>query len=147
MRFFSKQWLSGELSDDEYDAMPEDYWRHVASLQLPPDVLALSQVNVHDARALDVSEEARASRLSIRLRCGDLQCGYSQVHIVYANGRIDGALLAQLQRATTMPLDEILYDEVDRAGERFEHHFIFASKTEISISFGSVAIIVQPLER
>ena len=145
MRFFTKQWLSGGLSDDEYEATPDAYWRHVSSLQLPPDVLALSQFNPHDARILDVSSEPHAGRLTLRLRCGDLQCGYHQVQLAYSEARIDDASLKQLHCATTLPFDEILYDEVDRAGERFEHRFIFASKAEISISFGSITITPLPL--
>jgi hypothetical protein len=146
MRFFTRQWLFGELSDEEYDAVPNDYCRHVGSLQLPPDVMVLSQANLHDARILDVCEEPDASRLTLRLRCGDLQRGYSNIGIVYATVRIDTVTHAQLHRARELPPDEMLYDEVDRAGERFEHRLIFASKAEVSISFGSVAVSVQAVD-
>ena len=42
MRFFTKEWLSGELTDEAFEAMPTEYRLHLAALRLPHDVLGRS---------------------------------------------------------------------------------------------------------
>ncbi|OWK45010.1 hypothetical protein [Fimbriiglobus ruber] len=46
MRFFTKAWLTKELTDAAFEAAPGEYRLHLASLRLPSDVLVLSEVNM-----------------------------------------------------------------------------------------------------
>jgi nicotinic acid phosphoribosyltransferase len=146
MRFFTLKWLRGELTDAEFEVVSEAYLRHLSSLQLPADVRSLSEISLHDGRVLNVSHEPQVSRLALRVRCGDLQRGYSDVHLVYSDSVIDAASVARLQHAATPPADEVLYDEVDRVDDRFEHRLILASHQEVRVSFEAVRVMLQPVE-
>src|SRR5258706_1630316 len=131
MRFFTREWLRGELTDEAFDAVPEAYRLHVASLRLPQHVTVLAQADLHDAYVLVVTEELHLARVRLRLRCGDLQRGYADVNIDYSGAAIDAASLSRLRRAAEVPRDEVLYDEVDRIGQSYEHRLILASHAEV----------------
>jgi len=70
--------------DEAFDAVPEAYRLHLASLRLPEHLTALAQADLHDAYVLEVNEAPRAARVRLRLRCGDLQRGYADVNIEYS---------------------------------------------------------------
>jgi hypothetical protein len=143
VRFFTREWLSGELMDAACDAVPAAYRLHLASLQLPPEVLALAAVDLHDGLFLDVQHEPESAQLTLRLRCGDLQRGYCDQYIRYAGTVLDSASLAVLRDALQIPRDELLYDEVDRVGECFEHRFILSSHNEVCVTFAGVELVAH----
>jgi hypothetical protein len=145
MRFFTREWLSGKLTDEAFDAVPEAYRRHLASLRLPEHATILAQADLHDAYLLDVSEEPHAARVRLRLRCGDLQRGYADLNIEYSGAAINAVSLTRLLCAAKLPRDEILYDEVDRVGQSFEHRLILVSHAEVCVSFASVALTAHPV--
>ena len=118
MQFFTREWLSGELTDAAFEAVPNAYRLYLARLRLPPEVLALSEADIHDGLLLDVKHSPQITQLTLVLRCGDLQRGYFDLQIEYSGAVLDGGSLSTLQRATQNPNDEFLYHEVDRAGER-----------------------------
>jgi len=145
MRFFTKEWLSGELTDEAFEAVPTEYRLHLAALRLPHDVLALAEVDNHDGLVLDVEYEPQPKKLMLRLRCGDLQRGYCDLTISYSDAALDAASLAVLREAVRNPKDELLYDEVDRVGDRFEHRFILSSHKEACVRFAAVAVSTHPV--
>ena len=55
MRFFSKEWLSGELSDAAFKAAPSAYHLHLAALRLP---LTRFEVETIELDSLDAAREA-----------------------------------------------------------------------------------------
>jgi hypothetical protein len=144
MRFFTREWLGGELSDAAFEAAPSAYRLHLAALQLPPTLVALSEVNVHDGWVLDV-HSPESSHLMLRLRCGDLQRGYRDLSITYSGAAVDDPSLSVLRDAMREPRDEILYDEVDRVGRGYEHRFILASRGEASVTFTAVTMTSVPV--
>ena len=99
MRFFSKEWINGEISDQEFAATPATYAAHVESLHLPPKVLALAKAYVHDGLLLHLHHDLAAARLMLRLRIGDLQKGYFDLDIEYSGASVDAESLRILGRA------------------------------------------------
>jgi hypothetical protein len=140
MKFFTSQWLSGELTDSAFEAVPDAYCRHLASLRLPPDVLALSEADMHDGLLLDIQHLPESARLRLRLRCGDLQQGYFDLLIEYSGAALADESFAVLRHAMQAPKVEVLYDEVDRVGECFVHRLLLSSSHEVSVTFVAVAI-------
>jgi hypothetical protein len=145
MRFFSKEWLSGELSDEVFEATPSAYRLHLAALRLPPDLVALSEVNVHDGWVLDVRDWPESAELTLRFRCGDLQRGYWDLSITYSGARVDDTSLSVLRDALRVPKDEILYGEVDRVGHEYQHRFILSSLREAAVTFTAVTMASFPV--
>jgi hypothetical protein len=143
MRFFTKEWLSGQLTDEAFEAVPTEYRLHLAALRLPHAVLALAEVNIHDGLMLDVEYEPQPAKLMLRLRCGDLQRGYCDLTVNYSAAALDPVSLSILRDAMRDPKDELLYDEVDRVGDRFEHRLILSSHKEVCVRFAAVAVSSQ----
>jgi hypothetical protein len=125
--------------------VPAAYRLHLATLGLPTDVLALSEIDVHDGLMLDMQHEPQSAQLTLRFRCGDLLRGYFDLHVKYSGAALDNASLAVLRQAMQVPRDEFLYDEVDRAGDRFEHRFVLSSHNEVCVSFADVAVGAHPV--
>jgi hypothetical protein len=151
MRFFTKEWLTGALPDADFDTAPKAYQQYLATLQLPSDAIALSRADIHDALVLDVKFDPSRRHLVLRLRSGDLQRGYSDIHIAYSEAAIDSVSLGHLRQVMQPPRKELLQDEVDRIERRLEHRLIFENQTiprsftEVSVLFAAVAIHSQPV--
>src|SRR5262249_29728219 len=140
MKFFTRSWINGEMPDDRAAVVPDDYWRYLAALKLPPSIETLSKVNPHDAYVLDVENPPDRSRLTLRLRCGDLQRGYSDVTLAFSQVTVDYMALDTLCRAVRPACVEVLYDEVDRSGECFEYRLILYPPGEVTILFQQVVV-------
>ncbi len=144
MRFFRKEWLSGELSEMEFDGVSEAYFKYLESLNLPPEVAALSAADIHDALVLSADYDQNNFRFSIKLRVGDLLKGYHDLYISYSDAYVDESSLTMLRQAVNEPKDELLYDEIDRSGVLFEQRWIFASHEEARVLFSTVVSQVAP---
>lgn len=140
MRFFTRSWTRGDLPDEQAATVPESYWRHIADLRLPPPVEALARLNPHDAHVLAVEDQPERLRLTLRLRCGDLQRGYSTVLVVLSEVDIDPDSLDTLRRAVRPARVEVLYDEVDRADDGYVYRLLFYPDGEASIRFREVEV-------
>jgi len=143
MKFFTRAWTRGEMTEEQAAAVPGAYWRHVASLHLPPTIAALSELNPHDAFVLGVDHEPEYSRITLRLRCGDLQRGYSDVSLAFSDVTVDLASLDSLRCAVRPARVEVLYDEVDRLGDCFEYRLLLHAVGEASILFRQVELTEQ----
>src|SRR5262249_1347866 len=116
MKFFTRAWTNGEMTDEQAAALAEAYEHYLAALDLPPKIVALSKINPHDAYVLGSEYEPKRSRLTLRLRCGDLQRGYSTVILTFSDVTVDLVTLDTLRRSARPAPVEVLYDEVDRSG-------------------------------
>jgi hypothetical protein len=143
MKFFTRPWINGELTDDQAAEVPEAYQRYLATLKLPPSIEALSKINPHDAHLLGVEHQPDRSHLMLRLRCGDLQRGYSDVTLDFTQVTVDDATLDTLRRAVRPASVEVLYDEVDRLSQCFEYRLILYPTSEATFVFQQVEITEQ----
>ena len=128
------------MTDAEAAEVPEVYWRYVATLDLPPTIAALSQVNPHDAFMLSVEYQPEQSRLTLQIRCGDLQRGYFDVTLAFSQVVVDPMTLDTLRRAARPARVEVLYDEVDRLDDGFEYRLLLDPDGEVSIRFKQIEL-------
>jgi len=133
------------MGNDEAAALPHAYWHYLTALGLPTPVMMLSKVNPHDAYLVGMEHSQEYSRLTLRLRCGDLQRGYSDVTLAFSQVAVDLATLDTLLRAVRPASVEVLYDEVDRSGESFVYRLLLYPDGEVSIQFQWVDIAERPV--
>ena len=146
MKFFTRGWAHGDMTDEEAEAVAHAYQRHLDALDLPQPVRVLASLNPHDGYILDVEHEASTGALCLRLRCGDLQVGYFDAVLKFSSVKIPPAHLAQLVEARRPACFEILYYEIDRAdGDAFEYRILLSPVFEIAFRFREVAVIRQPV--
>lgn len=145
MKFFTRAWCNGEMRDEAANAVPDDYFRYIASLRLPATITALAEINPHDAYILNVENQPENSELTLRLRSGDLQRGYSDVVLRFSEASVDPATVAILRRALRPARVEVLYDEVDRFEDCFEYRLLLFPDGEATIQFHNVSITSKPV--
>jgi hypothetical protein len=142
MKFFTRNWLGGDMSDEQANAIAPAYRRHLETLDLPQPLRDLVALNPHDARILGVDHDPSANTLTVRLRGGDLQAGYFDARLHFAGVSIRPADAAALARAGV----EILYDEVDRpAPGGYEYRLLLHPTGEVAFHFNNVAIARHPV--
>jgi len=142
LKFFTRGWIHGDMTDEEAAAVTPAYARHLEAIDLPQPVRDLAGLNPHDAYVLDVDHEPSASTLRLRLRCGDLQTGYFDTFVHFTGVTIHPVHLAVLVGARRPAEFEILYDEVDRVGAAaFEYALLFDPVGEVTFQFGDVALV------
>ena len=144
MKFFTRGWVRGDMSDEEADAVASAYERHLETLDLSQSVLELAGLNPHDGYILNVGFEPLTSSLHLRFRCGDQQTGYFDASLSFSGVTIQSAHLRTLIRAMRPAEFEILYDEVDRASaDVFDYRLLLHPKGEITFQFKNVEVVRQ----
>jgi hypothetical protein len=138
MEFFTWEWATGQLSDDEYESVPKRYAAHVAALDLPESILALARTSLHDGLVERIVEGPGV--LSVVLITGDLQQGYQETTVTYTEPLAWGAAIAFLQSVSSRADTEALEHEVDRLDRRFIHRVLFSTHDEVAIVFTSVSV-------
>src|SRR5512133_1396706 len=87
MKYFSVNWLTNpEISNAESAAVRDAYWAEIEAIKtnLSPTVLQLAtKIELHDGLVRYFELNRIANRLTIALRCGDLQVGYFDVDVIY----------------------------------------------------------------
>lgn len=146
MKFFTRDWCQGKMTDEEAEAVIPTYQRHLDKLDLPESIRELAGLNPHDAYILDTEHEPREGTLRLRLRCGDLQIGYFDATLAFTHAILTSVDAATLVRARYPAKFEILYDEVDKvASAAFEYRLLLYPTGEVSIGFNQVAIARRPV--
>lgn len=141
MKFFTRGWTHGDMTDEESEAVVPAYWRHVEALALPPSVDALAKLNTHDAYVLAVEHDVSAGTLQLRLRCGDLQVGYFDALVRFAGVSLHPEHFDMLSGARRPADFEILDDEVDRSGDGiFEYRLLLSPVFEVRFEFKQVDV-------
>lgn len=152
MRFFTRAWLNGDLTDAEFDASLEEYQQHISLIvNKLPETLARFAVTVplHDGWVLRVVTGDVLNAVRLVLRAGDLQRGYCDVELSYS-----GVSLF----STTPDVDEIagndefmiVADEVDicQSAGIFEHRFMLSPHGAMVVRFSEfeyrVSSVAEP---
>ena len=142
MRWFTRAWHDGELSDGDFGVALDGYQRHLADLvpSLPSDVAVLAGLYLHDAQVQSWALED--GKFAWRLLIGDLQRGYQMAHIEYHEAELLGVDRTGLE---SMQLDrtaaDLLSDEIDRGPDgRFEHRLFFWPDHEFGVRFARVEL-------
>jgi hypothetical protein len=144
MRFFTPAWHRGDLSDDESEAVMRRYTEHITSLAttLPSAMRELAMgLNLHDGRVGRVVVDRRRRRVSLTLRIGDQQSGYSNLQLRYDSVALSRLDTRTLRAVVEDPASELLYDEVDRSDHgRFIHRMLFIPYRDVEIDFEQLSI-------
>jgi len=138
MKFFTRAWLEGRLTDDQYRHTVTLYRRHLTQIspKLNPHLLDyLQRANLHDGRVRKIMVDPANATLQVDLRCGDLQVGYYDLDIEYQGVQLEQSALDTLARVAQLG-GEVLRDELDlgTAGI-FIQRIIFATHEEVALSF------------
>jgi len=141
MKFLTRSWIRGELTDEQFDYAISTYEQHLQMLQLPPDLVALADLHVHDGLVLSCASDSAAKSLQLRLRCGDLHIGYFDAVLTFTRVTItaeDVRLLSAVVQAVPV---EILTQEIDRLNDdHFECRWLLHPAGEAAIQFSSVTL-------
>jgi hypothetical protein len=151
MKWLTRRWTQGELSEDEEAAVDAGYLSHVQAVRSRlPEALWLfagqpdemGYVSLHDGRVeWWVLDGARS--LTLQVICGDHQIGYRRLVIQY-RGQVDvfGASESDVAGWLDDAETELLYDEVDIADEnRFEHRSLLRPQGEFGVRFEDVVVV------
>ncbi len=144
MRYLTRDWYDAGHDDDTYFA----YRRFLTSVsdRLSAPVIALALSDLHDARFLDVTHDAHARTLAVRLRIGFKRIGYSDLHVRYDAVELS-ALDGEPSALLADPATEVIYHEVDVAENgRFEHRMLLSPRGELTVRFENLAISQQGVE-
>lgn len=148
MKWFTREYVTGGLDDDEWERRRLDYARHLTLIQAKLADGAeelVASVNVHDGQVQEWSFEPDGA-FRLRLLAGDLQRGYEMLTLLYHG--------AELVDATTADLDawrldqagvELVEDEVDvRSGGGYEHRLLVWPEGAFGIRFHALQVTRQP---
>lgn len=144
MKFFTQDWASGVLSDEDTEQVRSSYWQHVDSIvpKLTAPIIELAkQINIHDGLIRYVIVDRQAEKLTLALRCGDLQTGYYDLDLSYSSVEFNLDDIVTLSSVSRYRKTELLYDEVDiNEQKKFIHRILVYPKNEISIVFTGLEI-------
>ncbi len=148
MKFFSREWASGEMCDSEGDEMIVAYERHIdhVATRLPASARCLArELNLHDGLIRRVTYDKAGRELRLELRCGDNQLGYFDLDLTYLGAILDRSDVAVLREVARDAETELWYDEVDLAEEgMFLHRMLFYPARECEIMFRGLGLRVIP---
>ena len=143
MKWFTREWASGGLTDEEWESRRQDYASHLDAIgpQLRNGAEELiASVNLHDAQIL--SANTGGATFHLRVIAGDLQRGYERLSLTYDDVVSEGLVV---DSETHADVSEIVHDEVDLSPDsRFEHRLLLWPEGELCIRFRTLQVQRQP---
>jgi hypothetical protein len=146
MRWFTREYVNGELDDTDQERRQRDYRRHLDALepQLTDGAELLVRISLHDAQLLDLATDARAGGLTLGLLCGDRQRGYERITLRYQHAELIGADAEAVRE--WLSTGEIVEDEIDRHSSGFEHRMLVWPDGEFAVRFAAVLVEREPAD-
>ena len=142
MRWFTSEWASGELTDEEWEGRRQAYATHLSAIEHELRNGAeelIASVYLHDAQILNATTDGATFKL--RVLAGDLQRGYERLSLVYEDAVTDG----DVGSISDADVSEIIYDEVDLSPDsRFEHRLLLYPEGELCVRFRRLRVERQP---
>lgn len=132
MRFFTGEWL-----DAPNAAAFREYAAHFDAVcaHLAPKLRVLGdQMFLHDARVTALRANFEACELILELDAEDGQGGLRRIRLQYGGVRhVQAASSSQEGYVGPAGFGDLLYNELDRADELFEHRMLFGTGIELSV--------------
>jgi len=147
MKWFTREWQLGELSERETREAIADYMHHVSRIRGAIEGRAdgLTELGLHDAIIMNHSLEPGLFVCELLMLAPG--SGYGVTRLSYADAElnvspddVDGLCL-------TNDDVEVLYDEVDLQGGQCVHRLLLGPSGELHITFSAVTITRKPLSR
>jgi len=146
MKFFTREMISGELPETEFNATCKAYQQHIEQMLIssPKAIAELAEISLHDGLIRRVVLDHGANELLLALRCGDLQIGYFDLDIRYSGVALAPQQLKLISRRANDRSTEILADEFDMETDgRFVHRLLCWPEDELEIVFTGVTFEKQ----
>lgn len=148
MRYFTRGWANGELTDDEVEKVREAYEKRLAEIasRLPSAVTRLEQgVSLHDALIESVRWTPSVAELRLTLVAGDLEVGYHAIQLTYRGAVLGNHRIESLRNVAHNREACVLYDEVDIADDgTLAHRLLFWPNEEVAIDFRELQYACTP---
>ena len=134
MRYFTKEYISAQLSDDEFDKRNcayKDELLQILNIALPTVREFIANCNLHDGKINSIVSEK--GKIEIYFEYGDNQTGYHKIAVQFFNAITD------YNSCVKLPF-EILYYEYSYK-EKYSLNFINKNFIEWGIQFSDINII------
>ncbi|MCP3099862.1 hypothetical protein LZ198_13385 [Myxococcus sp. K15C18031901] len=148
MKWLTRAWHGGDLTEEEDAQVNAAYSRHLAEiaprLRDGAEVL-VSAVNLHDGQVQGWQGPSEGV-FELRALIGDLQVGYEFITLRYRDADLIGVPPHDFSAlGLTHPGAGLLYAEVDIAEDgRFEHRVLCWPDSEFGVRFRSVEVTRRP---
>lgn len=120
MRWFTREWQDGELSDEDAEARDPAYAEYVLSIadRLPQRIRAFAlateaAMSVHDALVDEADLDVAAGRIEFLLLNGDLQAGYGKLRLTFLDAELLEPTVERLGQLLADPRTEFLRQELE----------------------------------
>ena len=148
MRYFTRGWAVGDLTEEESDRASERYAARldaIADRLSPPMARLRSGVSLHDALIESVRWNPQVAELRLTLVAGTLERGYHTVVLVYRGALLGVQRIESLRRAASNREACVLYNEIDVADDgTFVHRILFWPSEETTIDFRELEYLDTP---
>jgi hypothetical protein len=149
VRYFTRGWANGELTDEEENAACRAYEARVAEITplLPPSMVCLLRgASLHDAIIESVQWTPSRAELRLELVGDDAsEVGYQTVELTYRGAMLGAARIASLRNVASNREACILYQEIDIADEGvLTHRLLFWPNEEVTIDFRELDYACAP---
>lgn len=141
MKYFTKEWCFGEMTDEQCDATLNRYKKYIDQIYISlPFVLKVLAKNTPFHDGIVNSIEIQEDNLTLIGIFGDLEIGYFKLKIVYKKTNIETNNRSFFS-IFNKELLEILSDEIEILPDGYySHKLLFSSKKEFEITFKDVEI-------
>jgi hypothetical protein len=116
VRYFTRGWANGELTDEEEQAVSRAYEARLAEIapHLSPSTTRLcGGVSLHDAIVESVRWTPSLAELRLELVGGTSEAGYQAIHLTYRGTMLGKARIDSLRNVACNREACVLYQEVD----------------------------------
>ena len=144
MKYFTREWATGKLTDDEWRERDAAYQNLLDALlpHLPSAVAEIAtEISLNDALVRRVTLRRAEHWIRLEFLCGYQQRGYFDLSLIYTNvdfGFLDIRELASIARD---PRTEVLYTEVDLVADGvYEHRILFWPRGEMTLRFRELQV-------
>jgi hypothetical protein len=143
MRWFTREWQSGQLTDEEAEARDPAYARYIKSVadRMPPHIFDFAMptnahISVDDAKVDRAEIDIAGRSIRLRLLNGDLQEGYGKLNLDFIDAELIEPTVERLRVFLANPRTEFLRQEVEPGegvGTPFEVGFLLWPDGQITI--------------
>lgn len=146
MKFYTLDWCRSRMPDTEIDRIYDSYQSYINSIyeELPHNLRNLiTNVNLHDGIIKNVIISPSQNKLSMYGIFGDLQTGYTHLHLEYT--LLNNFSIGDCSHIFMDEEIEILSDEIEFIRpDSYKHRILFNSGKEIEICFNKIELQMSP---
>ncbi len=139
MKYFTKEWHNGKISDRKSSALAETYKEYIDKNvhRLPFSIRLLAKsISLHDGIIKYININSKNKTLEFLVSCGNLQIGYYEITILFKSASYNQKQIDELKQQQY----EILYNEWEITDKGYNFKILFYPYFEISIDLSDLDI-------